>query len=236
MRIVLARPGRGAVVRAMDVIGTVLAEEGPPAGECREGPFRSEGSPMTPGRIPLEDNLDLLISFASMSPAIGRYEEHARSKGLRIVMDDIAPEYRLFKAHGFGLMLVDGHLARLHGVGLFDEPEEDTDPSLGVAVASSMEQLRELYLRLRHQLAERLGAPNKDGSWRARSVLQEGTEVECAYASWRFEESILVLLFNDEGDAHIGEFATVDIRIAPLSYETGLPERVAEPFGWPVED
>jgi hypothetical protein len=40
LRIVLARPDRGAVVRAMDVIGTILAEEGPRAGECREGPFR----------------------------------------------------------------------------------------------------------------------------------------------------------------------------------------------------
>jgi hypothetical protein len=40
LRIVLARPDRAEVVRAMDVIGAVLAEEGPRAGESREGPFR----------------------------------------------------------------------------------------------------------------------------------------------------------------------------------------------------
>lgn len=55
------------------------------------------------------------------------------------------------------------------------------------------------------------------------------------YAAWVFEESLLVLLLNDEGDAHVGEIATVDLRIAPAKTATDLARSVSEPFTWPIE-
>jgi hypothetical protein len=40
LQIVISRPDRGAVVDALDRLGTTLQQEGPAAGESREGEFR----------------------------------------------------------------------------------------------------------------------------------------------------------------------------------------------------
>ena len=50
-----------------------------------------------------------------------------------------------------------------------------------------------------------------------------------------FDESVLVLLLDNDGDAHIGEFGTVDLRIGSIDAQAGLPASVQETFGWPVE-
>jgi hypothetical protein len=187
-------------------------------------------------RTCLEENLDLLLSFAQLSPSVPLYEAHARLKGLDVESIEVAPECRVLRAEGFGLMLVDGHLARLHGVGLFDEPDLDgTGIPLGVAVATSLDELVAFYARLREQLCARLGAPALEGSWDGEIGFDPIVTVELAYSAWRFESSILVLLFDDEGDGQIGEWATVDVRIAPRSYEEGLPATIREVFGLPVK-
>lgn len=203
---------------------------------------------MTLDRIPAEDNLDLLLSFAEVLPAIAPYEEIAKSKGLRIVEESHAPEYRLFKCKGFGLMLIDENddkkhcysgIARLHCVGLFWEVniEDEVNEDLGVASVSSMKDLRQAYDRLYQQLAKRLGMPTQEETWISELMmgLEDETEEEFAYAAWQLSNSLLVLLLNDEGDMHIGEDATVDIRIAPLDRQEGLPNSISDPWGWPVE-
>ncbi len=40
LRIIFSRPDRGAVVNALDRLGATLQQEGPAAGESREGEFR----------------------------------------------------------------------------------------------------------------------------------------------------------------------------------------------------
>jgi hypothetical protein len=198
-------------------------------------------------RIPAEDHLDLLLSFARVSPAIAPYEEIAKSKGLRIIEESFAPEYRLFKCSGFGLMLIDevgkksaySGIARLHCIGLFEEvnSEDEVNEELGVASVSSMEDLRQAYDRLYQKLRAKLGMPTQEDIWIAELMMgmQDETEEEFAYAAWQLSNSLLVLLLNDEGDMHIGEDATVDIRIAPLARQEGLPNSVSDPWGWPVE-
>jgi hypothetical protein len=199
---------------------------------------------MTLDRIPAEDRLDLLLSFAQVSPAIAPYEEIARSKGLRIIEESHTPEYRLFKCKGFGLMLIDeqvgyGSLARLHCVGLFEEYDIDDEEKedLGIATVASIEALRQAYYRLYEKLNNKLGMPTQEGRWVSELMmgLQEPTEEEFAYASWQLPNALLVLLLNDEGDMQIGEDATVDIRIASLARQEGLPNSVSDPWGWPVE-
>jgi hypothetical protein len=199
---------------------------------------------MTLERISAEDRLDLLLSFAQVSPAIAPYEEIARSKGLRIIEESHTPEYRLFKCKGFGLMLIDeqvgyGSLARLHCVGLFEEDDIDDEEKedLGIATVASMEDLHQAYHQLYQKLNNKLGTPTKEGRWISEWMmgLEESTEEEFSYASWQLSNAMLVLLLNDEGDMQIGEDATVDIRIAPLHRQEGLPDSVSDPWGWPIE-
>ena len=40
LQIIIGRPDRGAVVNALDRLGTTLQQDGPAAGESREGEFR----------------------------------------------------------------------------------------------------------------------------------------------------------------------------------------------------
>lgn len=186
-------------------------------------------------RIPAEDHLDHLLAFARLPPEIAPYEAVARARGLRVVEGDVAPEYRLIGTHGFGLMLVDRHLARLHCVGLFDpeDPSDEPDASLGVAVATTFDELAQVFMRLRSTLVAQLGPPSKEGTWRARCLADE-EDRDFRFASWRFDESILVLLLDNQGDAHIGEWAALDFRIAARSAEDGLPASVRDVFGWPI--
>jgi hypothetical protein len=193
-------------------------------------------------RIPAEDHLDLLLSFAQVSPAIAPYEEIARSKALRIIEEIHTPQCRLFKCKGFGLMLINedgddiryGSIARLHCVGLFEKEDIDDEikEDLGITTVSSMEDLRQAYHRLYQMLNNKLGTPTQEGKWISEWLI--GLE-EFAYAGWQLSNTLLVLLLNDEGDMQIGEDATVDIRIAPLARREGLPNNVNDPWGWPVE-
>ena len=199
-------------------------------------------------RIPAEDNLDLFLSFCRTSPEIAAYEDLARENGLRVATDDVAPEYGLIKGERFGLMLVDQTLARLHVAGFFGEEDQIEDSegeeseALGVIVVSSGAELTQLYERLLGQLEQRLGPPTSTESWSGELDLgcnDNGEERledhEFAFAAWSFEDSVLVLLMNDEGDGQIGEMATVDLRIAPRQCRETLPDSVKEPFAWPIE-
>ncbi len=193
-------------------------------------------------RIPAEDNIELLLSFADSPPGIDEYESIARKNRLRVVTDDIGPDYRLFKGDQFGLMLVDGQLARLHAAGLFGDEGDVGDEALGVVVVTSVERLSEIYQRLLQQLSWILGPPAKTGVWAAEIFLgfddderERMEQREFGYAAWDMGRSLLVLLMNDEGDAHIGEMATVDLRIAPRDALERLPDSVNELLGWPVE-
>ena len=192
----------------------------------------------THSTVPLESHLDLLLEFAPLNPAISTYEAKALELGLSVERDSFAPEYRLLKGDGFRLMLIDGHLARVHGAGLFDEPESGSlASSLGVAVVSRFDELSALFGRLGDSLASRLGTPSQQSSWRGPSAeeLEAEAEVDYGFASWSLSSSTLVLLLNDEGDAHIGEWATVDIRILPPTSERRLLEAAKEVLGWPID-
>jgi hypothetical protein len=201
---------------------------------------------MTLDRIPAEDHLDLLLSFAHVSPAIAPYEEIARSKGLRIIKES-HHNGRLFKCKGFGLMLGDENddderysgLARLHCVSLFEENDIDNkvNEDLGISTVASIKDLRQAYHRLYQKLSDKLGTPTQEDSWisECKMGLKECPKEEFAYAIWQLSNALLILLMNDEGDLHIGEFATVDIRIAPLDRREGLPNSVSDPWTWPIE-
>lgn len=185
--------------------------------------------------LPASEHLEWLLAFARQPPRTATYEVTATSLGLRIVRNDYDPEYRMFRARGFGLMLIDGFLARLHGAGLFDPSEKsEQDSDLGVAVVTSHADLLAAFRELHTALCGHLGAPTKEGTWRQVSLLDEA-EHEFGYACWAFDESVLVLLLDNDGDAHIGEFGTVDLRIAPIDALAELPASVQETFGWPIE-
>jgi hypothetical protein len=187
----------------------------------------------------IDQNIELLLEFACLSPAIAPYEELALQRGLRVVEDEIAPEYRLIKGEQFGLMLVDRSLARLHVAGLFIEEEDSSGAdALGITVVSSGDQLAMVYEHVLELLSQRLGSPAVTKPWPGKLPLGSNDTLldhEFSCCAWRFEEPLLILLMNDEGDTHIGEEATVDLRIAPRRCEDALPDSVKDLFGWPVE-
>ena len=134
------------------------------------------------------------------------------------------------------LMLVDGHLARLHVCGLFDPADRQPPPppELGVAVVDSHLHLTIAFDLVLSRLSGRLGPPRLQASWQEPSIL-DGGNCELRYAAWENEQSVLVLLLDTDADAHIGELGAVDLRIAPRRYVDQLPASVREPFTWPVE-
>ena len=140
-------------------------------------------------------------------------------------------------------MLVDGKLARLHAAALFESDDEEGDEeALGIEVVTSLQALDDIYRRLLARLTDALGVPSRAGSWSANVYLgfddagQNRREShEFRYVAWELGRALLVLLMNDEGDAHIGEQATVDLRIAPREAGGDLPGSVQELFAWPVE-
>lgn len=77
--------------------------------------------------MPVEYDIESLLAFARTPPSIAEYEAIARERGLRIVEERVAPEYRLFRGARLGLMLVDGKLARLHAAALFESNDEEGD-------------------------------------------------------------------------------------------------------------
>lgn len=190
---------------------------------------------------PSDAALDLLLVFADQTPDIVAYEALARAEGLRIATDEFAPEYRLLVADGFRLMLVDGRLARLHVASydpdFEDDAESDAGADFGIQVVGSVKGLDAPFASLLERLTERVGAPSKTGSATCAVPFEPGgaTTHTFRYAAWERAGAALVLLMNDEGDAHINEMGTVDLRIAPMSCLDDLPASVAEPFSWPFD-
>lgn len=176
-----------------------------------------------------ETNLDLLLAFACVVPDQAAYEDVAD-------VHDVDVSEGLFSRRGFGLML-RGSLARLHCMALIEgEPESDeAAAALGVAQTDNCDELRVVHARLRAELERRLGPPLREDSWRSECLLHE-SEHAYALTAWSLGETLLALLLDEEGDAHIGELGALDLRIAPIDHARTLPDSVRGPFGWPVHE
>lgn len=179
-------------------------------------------------RIPAEDHIDLVLAFARVPPTIDAYEVIAREHGLEVVRGEWASEdFRCICGPAFGLMMLDGTLARLHCVSLLQEDE--IDPTIaevvGVPSTQSCDVVRDVFARLRTALANRLGPPSQEKTWTATCILDE-QDHDFSLAAWSFEHTVLVLLRDGFGDFHVGEVGAVDLRIVPRSAAAGLPDSV----------
>ena len=182
-------------------------------------------------KLPVDAHLDRVLAFARVAPSLAAYTSLARAADMSV---QDAPGAVHLVGDGVAVTLVDGSLARVLCASLGeDDSGADAAVKLGVLVTDDCEALAAAYAHLANELEARLGAPATAGQWRSTCLLHD-EEHDYRYAAWRFAESILVLLLDEEGDAHIGELATLDLRIAPRAAEPGLPDSVRMPIAWPA--
>lgn len=181
------------------------------------------------GSLPIESSLDELASLVSGAAAEPEYLKRARLRGLAILSGGVlAGAVVRYLVATFS----EGTMLRVHVASLWDPPLDDFP--FGILVTERRSELVETYDRLRDVLARRWGEPELTSEWESTSIADE-----CGYtyrlARWDLGDTSLVLLHNDEGDAHIGEWETVDVRVVPKQSDGSLWPRTREPLGWPVE-
>lgn len=186
--------------------------------------------------LPVLERLDLVLDFARVAPRLDACAAIARERGLRV--SEVEPGLGTIRGDRFVLMFDGDRLARVHVAGLFEDPEEDaaTSASLGVAVTSDCDALEAAFERTKAAIGARLGAPSEEGQWEATCLLHDEPHTY-RFAAWVLDATVLVLLLDEEGDAHVGELAALDLRIAPRSVAGSLPDPVRRPFAGPfIED
>lgn len=171
--------------------------------------------------------LDSVLGYARLPLSLEAYGAHASAHDHRVV-HEVQHRFALVFCDGFAVMLEEkAPLARIPVVGLFDDDDDDEGSESYPWVEATTEcgRLDDVFDALRGGLMSRVGKP---------AVETRGSG-EGSFCAWSLAASALVLLWNDEGDAHIGERSTVDLRIAPHERLAELPHSVATVFGWPVE-
>ena len=171
----------------------------------------------------VEDALDSVLLCARLPLTLQAYAAHATQHGHRVVQQ-LTETFALMFCDGFAVM-VDGEapLARIPVVGLFEDDDDESEPYPWVEATTDPARLVSVFGSLRAALILRLGAP----------TCEVPGPVSCC--AWTLPGTVLALLWNDEGDAHIGERSTVDLRIAPRASLVDLPASVATVFAWPIE-
>ena len=187
--------------------------------------------------------IDTLLKYVRTPPNLGEYERIAREDGAAVICSDVTSPCRLILKDEFRLIVVHDQIARLHCAALFEPTNDESGTSLGVSIVDSLVDLDQAYDSLVSMLVGRLGDPKGTGEWTTSVYLgcdDDYNDVRQShpfrFAFWRFPNSILLLLMNDDGDGHIGEIATVDLRILPSHASKDLPAAGKELLGWPVED
>ena len=183
----------------------------------------------------LAGHLDDVIAFARCPLTRDAYVAHAHAMKLRCVNEPLEPGYVLIRGRGYSVMMdANIPMARVHAVGLFDETDGLDSNGADVDVVTNVTALDAAFEALKMRLTERLGSPTDTGAWE-QPMMHDRRVHRFGYSVWPLDASLLVLLENDEGDAHIGEWATVELRIIPRDRAGELPESAKSPvFGWPV--
>ena len=185
--------------------------------------------------VAIEEHLSTVRSFLPLPLSAASYQAHARSLGLDV---QAQAEGRLLRMATRGLvltMLTSELLVRIHSAGLFSSSTkgQGVDETLGVATLNTMGEMQAHYCQVRRALSGNLGEADGEGSETGECLL-DAEDHEFPFCYWEFPHCLLVLLLNDEGDAHVGELATLDLRICDPRAKDELPASVAELFAWPL--
>lgn len=157
---------------------------------------------------------------------------------MRIVSEQEFLPFWLMKKTGFAMMWVTPvSTVRVHSVSLLDHKADPKSANkLGIALVQTVDALQAGYEHLFEQLESRLGRPDCERAWWRTDLMDaERYEYEYACADWRLDNCMLTLLLNHEGDGHIGEMGTVDVRIRPRGTRPGRQRKGHDVLSWPVE-
>ncbi len=173
--------------------------------------------------------VDLVIALARVPDA----DEGAEMLGLERFASD---EGVLFVGDAFHLqMLGDGRARTLCASLAEDDDGVAVAERLGITLTDDCVLLSDTFDALHDSLSARLGVPVREDSWRSTCLLHDEEHTYRA-AAWRSGERALVLLLDEEGDAHVGELAALDLRLVSGALLGGFPESVRGPIAWPVLD